>query len=280
MPETSVIVQENTALRTQLTPENLQFWDQLEPLLRQDPRLQDEETLQEYLNTQLTALVAAQKQGQTAAAYYHGDPIAAAQRLMKGPKRRPWWWTHDLWFPLGLFVVGLVLPTIILPAVPLQLLAVGVQLVLLVVALALGIWLTPNLGPRGRAIGWGVIVVALLVSLNLVGRSLPAVGLVYITRKGGSIFLLLFAVVLTGLILWDQRRHPDSWLPALIAALWIMTVLGLLARMAPTAGLMATSTGTLMIGAGTLVGDVSILVSGWHIWRQRQALRMTHHSDD
>ena len=274
MAEQPTIQTQNAALREQLTSENQAYWDQLVVALREDPRLQDEETFQAYLNALLPGFITAQKNGQTAADYYHGDPIAAAQRLTKVKKTRPWWLTTDLWFPLGLFIVGLILPTIILPAVPLQTLLVAVQLVLLVIAVALGIWLAPHVGPRGRAIGWVAIAVVLLVALNLVAKVLPAVGLVYVTRKGGSIVLLLFAIAMTALILWDQRRHPNSWLPALIADLWIMTVLALIGRIAPTAGLMATSTGTVMIGLGTLIGDVSILVSGWHIWRQRQALRM------
>ena len=274
------MTEQNQALEQQLTTDNRAYWDELVRALRQDPRLQDEELFQQYLNVQLTGLVAAQQQNQSAAEHYGGNPVKAANRLLKAAaphedRHRPWWLTADLWFPLGLFVVALILPTVILPAVPLQLLLVGVQLLLLVVAVALGIWVTPRVGARGRAIAWGVIAVVLIIALNLVAKVLPAAGLVYITRKGGSIALLLFAVIVTALIIWEQHRHEDSWLPALIADLWIMTVLALLARINPTAGLMATTTGTLLIGLGTLVGDISILISGWHIWRQRQAVQMS-----
>ncbi len=261
----------NAALRAQLTTENQAYWDQLVAALRQDPRFTDEETFQEYLGVLLPGFLAAQRANKSAGDYWHGDPLAAAQRLMKRQKGHPWWWSTDLFFPLGLFFVGLVLPTVILPAVPLQLLKIGVQLVLLVVAVILGLWLTPRFATRGQLVSWGLIAVGLLIIWNLVGRALPAVGLVYVTRKGGSLALLAVAVILTVLILWDQRRHPNSWLPALVADLWIMTVLALIARINPWSSLMVTSTGNLLIGLGTLVGDISILVSGWHIWRQRRA---------
>lgn len=258
---------QNAALREQLTPTNREYWDQLAGLLAQQPK----PTSDAQIHDLLTGLLVAQNRQEDASQFFGGTPEEAVRTLTATLWPRPWWLTSDLWFPFILFTVGIILPTVILPAVPLQLSLVAVQYGLLVIALGLGIWLAPKFSPRGRLVSWGIIVVALLAALSVAARWVPAAGLVYLTRKGGSVFLLAFAVVVTGLIVGVQRRQTASWLPALTADVWITTLLALMARIAPTSSLMVTATGNLVIALGTILGDLSILIIGWHIWQTRQS---------
>ncbi|MFC6208147.1 hypothetical protein [Levilactobacillus tongjiangensis] len=183
---------------------------------------------------------------------------------------KPQWWSWDLLVPLLIFTLGTILPSVILPAVPFQLLLVAVQYGLFVIAMALGLWLTQRASARGSLIGWLIIIIGLLVAMWIAARTVPAMGLVYLTRFGGSLTLLLFAVVVTGLTWWHQRRHANSWFPAILGSLWITTLLALLARIPLTSSLMVTSAGSWLIALGTILGDVSVLVIGWHIWIARQ----------
>jgi len=184
--------------------------------------------------------------------------------------QRPWWQTWDALVPLLVFTLGTILPSVILPAVPLQMLLVAVQYGLFILAMGLGLWLTQRFTARGRLVGWLVIIVGLLAAMGIAARTVPVHGLVYLTRVGGSITLLIFAVVITGLAWWQNRQHPNSWLPAVLGSLWITTLLALLARMPATSGLMVTGAGNFLIGLGTLLGDVSVLIIGRRIWQARQ----------
>lgn len=258
---------QNAALRDQLTPTNREYWDQLVVLLAQQPH----HTSDAQLHDLLTGLLVAQERQEDASQFFGGTPAEAVRTLTATLWPRPWWLTSDLWFPFILFTIGIILPTAILPAVPLQASLMAVQYGLLVIALGLGIWLAPKFSPRGRLVSWGLIIVVLLAVLSVAARWVPAAGLFYLTRKGGSVFLLVFAVALTALIVVVQRRQPESWLPALTADVWITTLLALMARIAPTSSLMVTAMGNLIIALGTILGDLSILIIGWHIWQTRQA---------
>lgn len=266
MAKRQAIVKENEALKAQLTPTNRDYWEQLMTLLDRQPK----RTSPQQVHDLLTGLLVAQSRQEDAAQFFGGTPDQAVKILTATLWPRPWWLTADLWFPFILFTIGIVLPPAILPAVPLQLSLVAVQYLALVIALGLGIWVTAHLGLRGRIISWGVLIVLLVAALSFATRWVPAAGLIYLTRKGGSLFLVAFAVIVTVLIVWHQRRHANSWLPALTADLWIMTLLALLARVAPTSSMMVTATGNLIIAVGTILGDLSVLVIGWHIWQQRQ----------
>lgn len=271
MAQRQTMTEKNAALREQLTAENQTYWDQLVSLLAQQPKFAARpEALQRQLHDLLTQVVAAQANHQSTADFFSQAPEKIAAQLGESLWQRPWWLTMDLWFPILLFFLGTILPTVILPGVPFQGLSIAVQFGLFLVALAIGIWLLPRFTTRGRTIGWGLIIVLLLLALGMAARLVPAVGLIYVTRKGGSLFLLALAVILTGVIVWDHRRRPDSWLPALTANLWITTALALLARVNPTATMMVGPSGGVLIILGTLLGDISILVIGWHIWRSRR----------
>lgn len=266
----TTIMKQNAALRQKLTPENRAYWDELVERLRQQPKYADEGFLQRELRDLLDEVITAQTAGQTAADYLGGGPATVAIALGKLTRQRPWWQNWDLLVPILIFTLGTILPGVILPAVPLQLLLVAVQYGLFLVAMGLGVWLTHRFTARGRLIGWLVIIVGLLAAMGLAARLVPARGLVYLTRVGGSLTLIVFALVVTGLAWWQNRQHPNSWLPAILGSLWITTLLALLARFPLTSSLMVTSTGNVLIGLGTLLGDASVLIMGWHIWQARQ----------
>ena len=257
-------------MRQKLNPENQAYWDKLVERMREQPKYADEGFLQRELRDLLDEVVAAQDAGQTAADYLGGGPATVAIALGKLPRSRPWWQNWDLLVPLLIFTLGTILPGVILPAVPLQLLLVAVQYGLFIIAMGLGVWLTHRFTARGRLIGWLVIIVGLLAAMSLAARLVPVRGLVYLTRVGGSLTLIVFALVVTGLAWWQNRQHPNSWLPAVLGSLWITTLLALLARVPLTSGLMVTSAGNVLIGLGTLLGDASFLIIGWHIWQARQ----------
>jgi len=92
---------------------------------------------------------------------------------------KPQWWSWDLLVPLLIFTLGTILPSVILPAVPFQLLLVAVQYGLFVIAMALGLWLTQRASARGSIIGWLIIIIGLLVAMWIAARTVPAMGLVY-----------------------------------------------------------------------------------------------------
>lgn len=263
------IAEQNRELREQLSPENQAYWDDLVTALRQQSRFADEEKLQRHLREQLPQLLVAQSNDQSAAQFYGADPQTVAEK-MGSAQQRPTWWTWDLLVPVLIFVLGVILPAAILPAVPLQGLLIAVQFGLFVIAMALGIWLSQRVAPQGQVIGWLVIVVGLVLAMWIAARTVPAAGLVYLTRGGGSVALLIFAVAVTALTWWHHRRHADSWFPAILGSLWITTLLALLARFPLTSGLMVTSSGNFLIAVGTVLADASILIIGWHIWQVRQ----------
>ena len=270
MARIATIIKQNAAMRQKLNPENQAYWDKLVERMREQPKYADEGFLQRELRDLLDEVVAAQDAGQTAADYLGGGPATVAIALGKLPRSRPWWQNWDLLVPLLIFTLGTILPGVILPAVPLQLLLVAVQYGLFIIAMGLGVWLTHRFTARGRLIGWLVIIVGLLAAMSLAARLVPVRGLVYLTRVGGSLTLIVFALVVTGLAWWQNRQHPNSWLPAVLGSLWITTLLALLARNQLTSGLMVTSAGNVLIGLGTLLGDASFLIIGWHIWQARQ----------
>lgn len=266
----ATIIKENATLRGQLSPENRSYWDDLVENMRQQAKFRKETVLQRELHDLLPEIIAAQKAGRDAEDFFGGGPATIAIALGKTGSRRPWWWNWDLLVPLLIFTLGTILPGVILPAVPLQLLLVGVEYGLFIVALVIGIWLTPRFTERGRVVAWLIVIVALLVAMRVAATTIPPVGLVYLTRGGGSIALIVFAVLVTGLTWWQNRVHPNSWLPAVLGSLWITTFLALLARVPATSGLMVTTSGNLLIALGTLLGDASVLIIGWHIWQARQ----------
>lgn len=271
MARIATIIKRNAAMQEQLNTVNQAYWSQLVRHLREQPKYAADETLlQRDLADLLTEILAAQEAGQSAKDYLSGGPATVAIAMGKLVKQRPWWQTWDALVPLLVFTLGTILPAVILPAVPLQMLLVAVQYGLFFLAMGLGLWLTQRFTARGRLIGWLVIVVGLLAAMGIAARTIPAHGLVYLTRVGGSIALLVFAVVVTGLAWWQNRQHPNAWLPAVLGSLWITTLLALLARIPATSGLMVTSAGNFLIGLGTLLGDVSVLIIGWRIWRARQ----------
>lgn len=270
MARIATIIKQNAAMRNQLNPENQAYWDELVERMREQPKYADENFLQREMRALLDEVTTAQAAGQSAEDYLGGGPATVAVALGKLEQPRPWWQTWDLLVPLLFFTLGTILPGVILPAVPLQLLLVTVQYGLFIVAMALGLWLTHQFTARGRLIGWLVIVVGLLAAMSLAARLVPARGLIYLTRVGGSVTLIVFALVITGLAWWQNRQHPNSWLPAILGSLWITMVLALLARFPLTSSLMVTSAGNFLIGLGTLLGDVSVLIIGWHIWQARQ----------
>lgn len=270
MARIATIIKQNAAMRQQLNPENRAYWDELVERLREQSKYADERVLQRDLRDLLNEVVSAQTAGQTAADYLGGGPATVAIALGKMAQPRPWWQNWDWLVPLLIFTLGTILPGVILPAVPLQLLLVAIQYGLFLIAMGLGVWLTRRFTDRGRLVGWLVIIVGLLVAMSLAARLVPARGLVYLTRVGGSIALIIFALVITALAWWQKRQQPNAWLPAVLGSLWITTALALLARFPLTSGLMVTSTGNLLIGVGTILGDVSVLIIGWHIWQARQ----------
>ncbi|WP_395321624.1 hypothetical protein [Levilactobacillus parabrevis] len=271
MARIATIIKRNAVMRDQLNTVNQAYWSQLVKHLREQPKYAANETLlQRDLADLLTEILAAQKAGQSAEDYLSGGPATVAIAMGKLVEQRPWWQTWDALVPLLVFTLGTILPSVILPAVPLQLLLVAVQYGLFILAMGLGLWLTQRFTIRGRLIGWLVIIVGLLAAMGIAARTVPAHGLVYLTRVGGSITLLVFAVIITGLAWWQNRQHPNAWLPAVLGSLWITTLLALLARFPATSGLMVTSAGNLLIGLGTLLGDASVLIIGWRIWQARQ----------
>lgn len=271
MARIATIIKRNAAMREQLNTVNQAYWSQLVRHLREQPKYAaDEALLQRDLSDLLTEILAAQENGQSAEDYLSGGPATVAIAMGKLVNQRPWWQTWDALVPLLVFTLGTILPSVILPAVPLQMLLVAVQYGLFILAMGLGLWLTQRFTARGRLVGWLVIIVGLLAAMGIAARTVPVHGLVYLTRVGGSITLLIFAVVITGLTWWQNRQHPNSWLPAVLGSLWITTLLALLARMPATSGLMVTGAGNFLIGLGTLLGDVSVLIIGWRIWQARQ----------
>nr|WP_125576115.1 hypothetical protein [Levilactobacillus angrenensis] len=264
------IAEQNQELREQLSPENQAYWDELVTALQQQPRFADEGKRQRYLREQLPQLLVAQSNGQTAAEFYGADPQTAAAKMGSTARKRPTWWTWDLLVPVLIFVLGVILPAAILPAVPLQGLLIAIQFGLFIIAMALGIWLSQRVAPQGQVIGWLVIVVGLVLAMWVAARTVPAAGLLYLTRVGGSVALLIFAVAITLLTWWHHWRHADSWFPAILGSLWITTLLALLARFPLTSGLMVTASGNFLIAVGTVLADASILIIGWHIWQVRQ----------
>ncbi|TGD19785.1 hypothetical protein EGT51_02825 [Levilactobacillus suantsaiihabitans] len=263
------IAEQNQELRSQLSPENQAYWDELVAALKQHPRFADDGKLQRFLREQLPQVLVAQSNGQTTAQFYGMDAQAAAVKLGSA-RQRPTWWSWDLLVPVLIFVLGVILPAAILPAVPLQGLLIAVQFGLFVIAMALGIWVSQHLGAQGQVLSWLVIIVALVVAMRVAAQTVPAAGLLYLTRGGGSVALIAFAVIVTGLTWWHHQRHADSWFPAILGSLWITTLLALLARFPLTSGLMVTSAGNLLIAIGTVLADASILMIGWHIWQIRQ----------
>lgn len=270
MARITTIIKQNAAMRQKLNPENQAYWDELVERMREQPKYTDEGVLQRDLRDLLDEVLSAQTAGQTAADYLGGGPATVAIALGKLAQPQSWWRTWDLLVPILIFTLGTILPGVILPAVPLQLLLVAVQYGLFIVAMGLGIWLTQRFTVRGRLIGWLVIIVGLLAAMSLAARWVPARGLVYLPRVGGSVTFIVFALVVTGLAWWQKRQQPNSWLPAVLGSLWITTLLALLARFPLTSSLMVTSAGNFLIGLGTLLGDVSVLIIGWHIWQARQ----------
>lgn len=263
------IAEQNQELRSQLSPENQAYWDELVAALKQHPRFADDGKLQRFLREQLPQVLVAQSNGQTTAQFYGMDAQAAAVKLGSA-RQHPTWWSWDLLVPVLIFVLGVILPAAILPAVPLQGLLIAVQFGLFVIAMALGIWVSQHLGAQGQVLSWLVIIVALVVTMRVAAQTVPAAGLLYLTRGGGSVALIAFAVIVTGLTWWHHQRHADSWFPAILGSLWITTLLALLARFPLTSGLMVTSAGNLLIAIGTVLADASILIIGWHIWQIRQ----------
>ncbi len=271
MARIATIIKRNAAMREQLNTVNQAYWSQLVRHLREQPKYAADETLlQRDLADLLTEILAAQKNGQSAEDYLSGGPATVAIAMGKLVNQRPWWQTWDALVPLLVFTLGTILPGVILPAVPLQMLLVAVQYGLFILAMGLGLWLTQRFTARGRLVGWLVIIVGLLAAMGIAARTVPVHGLVYLTRVGGSLTLLIFAAVITGLAWWQNRQHPNSWLPAVLGSLWITTLLALLARIPATSGLMVTGAGNFLIGLGTLLGDVSVLIIGWRIWQARQ----------
>lgn len=271
MAERLTIAEQNQALREQLSPKNQAYWDDLVSALRQQPKFADETVLQKHLRELLPSLLVAQSAQQSAAKFYGADPQTIAKKMGEtSTQSRPAWLSWDLLVPVLIFLLGVILPAAILPAVPLQGLLITVQFGLFIIAMALGIWLTQHVTPRGQLVGWLVIIVGLIAAMGVAARTVPAHGLIYLTRVGGSITLLIFAVVVTGFTWWHHRRHADSWFPAILGSLWITTLLALLARFPLTSGLMVTSTGNLLIALGTILADASILIIGWHIWQIRR----------
>lgn len=271
MARIATIIKRNATMREQLNTVNQAYWSQLVWHLREQPKYAADETvLQRDLADLLTEILAAQKNGQSAEDYLSGGPATVAIAMGKLVNQRPWWQTWDALVPLLVFTLGTILPSVILPAVPLQMLLVAVQYGLFILAMGLGLWLTQRFTARGRLVGWLVILVGLLAAMGIAARMVPVHGLVYLTRVGGSLTLLIFAVVITGLAWWQNRQHPNSWLPAVLGSLWITTLLALLARMPATSGLMVTGAGNFLIGLGTLLGDVSVLIIGRRIWQARQ----------
>ena len=181
-------------------------------------------------------------------------------------------WNWDLLVPLLIFTLGTILPTVILPAIPLQLGLVAVQYGLFIIAMLLGWWLHRRVSStQGQLIGWLVIILGLLVAMWVAARFVPAVGLIFLNREVGTFVWLGFAILVSLFTWWHRRRQPLSWFPAILGSLWITTFLAVLARVPATAGLMVTSTGNVLIAFGTILGDVSILIIGWRIWQDRQA---------
>ncbi|KRN01990.1 hypothetical protein FD13_GL000444 [Levilactobacillus senmaizukei DSM 21775 = NBRC 103853] len=181
-------------------------------------------------------------------------------------------WNWDLLVPLLIFTLGTILPTVILPAIPLQLGLVAVQYGLFIVAMLLGWWLQRRVSsPQGRLIGWLIVILGLLVAMWVAAHIVPAVGLIFLNREIGTLIWLGFAVLVSGFTWWHRRRQPLSWFPAILGSLWITTFLAMLARVPATAGLMVTATGNILIAFGTILGDASILIIGWRIWQDRQA---------
>jgi len=263
------IAEQNQALREQLSPENQAYWDDLVAALRQQPKYANEDTLQRKLREILPNLLVAQSKEQSAQDFFGADPQTVAAQV-GAASTKPTWLTWDLLVPVLIFILGVVLPAAILPAVPLQGLLITVQFGIFVIAMILGIWLAGRVNSQMQLVGWLVIIVALFLATWLAARIVPARGLIYLTRGGGSVFLLVFALAVTGLTWWHHRRHADSWFPAILGSLWITTLLGLLARFPLTSGLMVTSAGNLLIALGTVLADASILIIGWHIWQLRQ----------
>nr|WP_225428292.1 hypothetical protein [Levilactobacillus enshiensis] len=271
LAERTTITEQNAALRQQLSPQNQAYWDELVSKLRQQPKFADEAVLQKYLRELLPSLLVAQSAQQTAQQFYGADPATVAVKMGRVARAKPSWLTWDLLVPLLIFTLGTIIPSAILPAVPFQLLLVGLEYGFFVIAMALGIGVTQRIHtPRGQIASWLVIIIALLLAMRVAAQTVPAQGLVYLTRVGGSITLLVFAIVVTGLTWWHHRRHANSWFPAILGSLWITTLLALLARMPATSGLMVTSAGNLLIALGTILGDLSILIIGWHIWQARK----------
>lgn len=267
MAKHPAIATQNAALRDQLTASNRDYWDRLVALLAKQPK----RTSDRQLHDLLTGLLIAQQRDEPASQFFGGEPEDAVETLLTTLWPRPWWLTADLGFPFLLLTIGIVLPTAFLPAVPLQAPLLAVQYGLLIVALAIGTWLTPKFAFKGQIVSWGIIVLVLLVALNLAARWVPTAGLIFLTRKGGTVFLLAFAVIVTALIVWAKKRRTETWLPALTADLWITILLAVMARVTPTSALMVTTTGSILIAIGTVIGDLSILIIGWHIWQTRQA---------
>ncbi|WP_270757041.1 hypothetical protein [Levilactobacillus brevis] len=266
------VTAQNAALLQQLSPQNQAYWDALVVALRQQPKFKDEATLQQHLRELLPSLIVAQSAQQTAAQFYGGDPETVAAKMGQPARTKPQWLTWDLLVPVLIFISSGILPAIILPAIPLQGLLVAVQFGLFVIAMVVGLGVTRQATLRRRVLSWLAIVVVLLVAMGIAAKTVPARGLVYFPRGGGSLVLVGFALVVTGFTWWHHRRHVTSWFPAVLGSLWITTLLALLARFTGTAGLMVTTTGNLLIGVGTILGDVSILIIGWHIWQLRQTL--------
>lgn len=271
LAERLTVAQQNQALRQQLSPDNQAYWDEFVTALRQQPQFKNDTKLQKYLRGQLPDLLVAQSNQQTAAQFFGDDPQAAAKKagavsMTTGPS----WLSWDLLVPVLIFVLGVILPAAILPAVPLQGLLISIQFGFFVIAMALGIWWSQRATGQVQLVGWLVIIVALIVAMWVAARMVPARGLIYLPRVGGSVVLVLFALVVTGLTWWHRRRHADSWFPAILGSLWITTLLALLARFPLTSGLMVTSAGNLLIALGTVLADASILMIGWHIWQIRQ----------
>ncbi len=270
LAERLTIAEQNQALREQLSPENQAYWDDLVAALRQQPKFSDEDKLQRQLRELLPNLLVAQSSQKSAQQFYGADPATVAAQIGAPAKAKATWLSWDLLVPVLIFILGVILPAAILPAVPLQGLLITVQFGLFIVAMALGIWVAQRVTAQAQLIGWLVVIVALIIAMWVAARIVPAQGLIYLTRVGGSITLLVFALVVTGLTWWHHRRHADSWFPAILGSLWITTLLALLARFPLTSGLMVTSAGNLLIALGTILADASILIIGWHIWQVRQ----------
>jgi len=270
LAERLTIAEQNQALREQLSPENQAYWDDLVAALRQQPKFSDEDKLQRQLRELLPNLLVAQSSQKSAQQFYGADPATVAAQMAEPAKTKVTWLSWDLLVPVLIFILGVILPAAILPAVPLQGLLIAVQFGLFIIAMALGIWVAQRVTAQAQLIGWLVVIVALIIAMWVAARIVPAQGLIYLTRVGGSITLLVFALVVTGLTWWHHRRHADSWFPAILGSLWITTLLALLARFPLTSGLMVTSAGNLLIALGTILADASILIIGWHIWQVRQ----------